>query len=80
MSEFKIEKNVPFVDAQKDKYPLKDMAVMDSFFIKTDATTEKKLKQNVLAAVSNFKSKEENKAKRFSTRKLEGGIRVWRIA
>lgn len=82
MSDFKIEKNVPFTGKQngKSKYPFADMKVGDSFFVNADPTKVGKIRNTIISAANNFKRLVDNKNLKFVSTKLENGIRIWRIA
>lgn len=75
---FDLDTNVPMPKLGKPrranvKWPFDTMEVGDSFFVKSDFfgnTTAK--------VAANRKNKEGGK--RFTTRKVEGGWRCWRIA
>ena len=68
---FTIEKNVPLI--AKHSYPFDKMESGDSFFIPLE---EKKI-DYVRAQINNIKRKMPGKV--ISTRKEEGGLRVWLI-
>ena len=68
---FAIEKNIPL--ASKQAYPFEKMESGDSFFIPAD---DKKIGY-IRAQLNNIKRKMPNKV--ISTRKEEGGLRVWLI-
>lgn len=70
----KIEKNVP-MPQHRDVvvYPYKDMEVGDSFVVKGDG-------RYLLATVCNRNGKYGKKlGMRFTAKKVEGGVRVWRV-
>lgn len=69
MSEFKIETGIP---VKKNKYPFPEMDVGQSFFIATDLEARK-----IRRAATAYGSRT---GKKFSTRKIKGGYRCWRIA
>lgn len=71
---YKIEKNVPItkLESKKPKYPLGQMEVNDSFFVKGD----KKKKTSVSSAIHFYKKTNPNV--KFCTRTNDEGIRVWR--
>ena len=78
---YKIEKNIPipltnYKKAIGSKYPFLQLKIGDSFFIKCD-DNEKRAKQTTLIALSGRLSKEYKM--KFTTRKVDGGVRVWRI-
>lgn len=74
MSEFKIEKNVEFPRNPASKYPFLDMEIGDSFFVSVDRECEKSYTgqriTNSGRMVTGYK---------FSYRKVEGGVRIWRV-
>ena len=73
MSDFKIEKGIP-MPHKKTLYPTHEMEVGDSFFV--PCSDEKKTRtQN---RISNAYIKRHGAGK-FSSRRVEGGVRVWRI-
>jgi hypothetical protein len=74
MSEYKIDKDVPVPEKFTSKYPFGDMEVNDSFFVEG---TDKKTMRRLIGA-SNWASK-RYPATRYSVRKVDGGVRVWRI-
>lgn len=74
MSEFKIEKGIPVPGhgAVRSKYPFDAMLVGESFLVGPPTT---------LAQVSRAASKAGARmGRKFATRTVEGGVRVWRIA
>jgi hypothetical protein len=64
-----IEKGVPM--PARNKYPFAEMAVGDSFFVAGRSATE------ICGNISNARKKLGFK---FTTRTVEGGVRVWRAA
>ena len=80
--EFKIEKNIELPkrsSGRPSKYPFSEMKVGDSFFIPVADHIDI---WNVAGAVRNAANMARIRDKtigRFSTRKVEGGVRVWRI-
>lgn len=80
--EFKIEKNVEQPKPQSGrglKYPFHKMEVSDSFFIPVAEEKSKvKIGNSIRAAARNASLRHKN-THRFSYRKVEGGVRVWRI-
>jgi hypothetical protein len=67
MSEYKIEKSIPLPTKNPSLYPLLEMKIGDSFF-GADAS----IQNSVLNYAKYYKV-------RVTTRKVDGGIRVWRI-
>lgn len=74
-----IEKNIPIPASENkkghSKYPFSKMSIGDSVFF----PGEKAADQHSPPYLSAKKHGRENN-KRFSGRKVEGGIRIWRIA
>lgn len=68
---FQIEKNVPAPSAGNAKYPWRQMAIGDSFFVPNVST------QKMSNAASARKTRGVGT---FTCRAEEGGVRVWRIA
>lgn len=70
MSDFPIEKGVPIRGNTPRRYPLREMEVHDSFFVpnKTPGGLSSSLRH--ARQVTGY---------RFTTRTVEGGVRVWRI-
>ena len=80
MSEFKIEKSVPFPRGKATKYhdwPFGQMEISDSFFVPVSGSRADRAhaQSGALQAARH----ERNKGKKFMTRKEEGGFRMWRI-
>ena len=71
MSEFKIEKDVemPVQKRRTHRYPFASMEVGDSFL----TTEPKQLIQPAASAAGRYSDK------KFVTRAVQGGIRVWRV-
>lgn len=69
-SEFKIERNIPIHRHRHTKFPFAEMEIGDSFLL-PDATSTN-------AATPAYKWAKANGWK-FTARKLEKGVRVWRI-
>lgn len=71
---YQIEKNVPL--PKRRKYPFPEMVAGDSFFVPASVKEVDKIRRRV-SVVANGHHK--NSRKRFTLRKVEGGIRVWRV-
>jgi len=67
----KIEKNIPLL-SRRCKYPFPKMDVGDSIFIDGKTTREATARR----AASLYGSRNK---KKFACRKVEGGVRIWRI-
>lgn len=74
MSEFTIEKGIPVPKmtgaGRKTKYPFESMQVGDSFFVK-DGTVK-----TLSRSCGTYGKRLERK---FASRTVEGGARVWRV-
>lgn len=75
---FDIEKGVPPLPKTYNarKYPFSLMEESDSFFITSDDSGI--LQRRLTASCAGFSKR--NPGKKFSVRKVDGGVRVWRIA
>lgn len=74
---YEIEKNVPLLEkaaGRKAKYPLASMEVGDSFVVPLKYP---KQRSPVHSVASIFGKKHGRK---FTTRRIDNGVRVWRIA
>lgn len=79
---FKIEKDVPLAphgnsrggNGQR-KYPVDQMSVGDSFFVPLGTRTHVQVQSAIQRAVNRYGAHGK-----YTTRKVEGGVRVWRIA
>lgn len=76
----RIEKGVPVPVKCKTKYPLLEMEVGDSFFVAIKDTKQAYNEQAFVCADARRLRDRVNPSLRYTTRKVEGGIRVWRIA
>jgi len=76
MSEIVIEKNIPvnrFLDrANRNRYPFAEMEPGDSFFVELDDAGI-----NVLRVLASRFAKKHGLS--FATKKMDSGVRVWRI-
>jgi hypothetical protein len=71
---YKIEKGIKIPEFFcHRKYPLSEMEVGDSFFV------EGTLKKNTINTAVSWWSKRKGNTRKFTIRKVDGGIRVWRI-
>ena len=72
---FEIDKGVeiPAKRARRRNYPFREMEVGDSFFVPTDKPA------NVSASICGCVRSSRYPGKRFTSRKVEGGVRCWRI-
>lgn len=78
-----IEKNVPYTDAttyqgwghRLSSYPFMEMEVGDSIFIEGAKNTSTCKAYKAATAYSS-----RYRERKFSARKVEGGVRIWRIA
>ena len=78
---FKIQSEVPLakiVKSRRFKYPWALMQKGDSFFVPTTKeTTIGKLQACLSSSGLNYSRK--NTGTKFATRRVEGGVRVWRV-
>ena len=75
----KIEKNVPIPVKRKPKtlYPWSGMALGDSFIVEDDKSDP--TLQSAIGSLGKQWAKTRSLRRKYTTRKVEGGIRVWRI-
>jgi hypothetical protein len=76
MNEVMVEKNVdmPVMRVTASKYPYDEMEVGDSFMV----TSERISMINTMCGVN--KKKGEELGMKFIAKRVEGGVRVWRIS
>lgn len=76
MADFKIEKNIdlPPPKTNATKYPFRGMAVGDSIFVSSEDGSHGRAGN----AAYNWGRRESPQVK-FATRRVDGGIRIWRI-
>ena len=82
---FEIENNVEMPkkcanNGSAAKYPFREMEVGDSFFVPAESAESAHRVQINISSSSVQMSKREGAGKKFATRKVEGGVRVWRTA
>lgn len=70
---YEIEKGIP---APRSKYPFDHMEVGDSFLISCEPEEAPRCQRRISGTISRLK---KNRSRYFVTRKVEGGVRVWRI-
>lgn len=78
MSEFKIEKGFPVIQAKtgrKAKYPFAQMEIGDSFFVADEADN----KAGTNARISALCYAKRHPEYKFVSGKVEGGHRIWRV-
>jgi hypothetical protein len=71
-TEFPIEKGIPIPSVRGgkiEKYPWSQLAVGDSFFVPPGMR---------ISGYRGYRSRKGD-GKKFTTRKMDGGIRVWRV-
>lgn len=76
----RIEKGIPVPVKCKTKYPLLEMEIGDSFFIEAAQTKQAYSEQAFVCADARRLRDRVNPALRYTTRRVNGGVRVWRIA
>ena len=76
MNEVMVEKNVdmPVMRVTASKYPYDEMEVGDSFMV----TSERISMINTMCGIN--KKKGEELGMKFIAKRVEGGVRVWRIS
>lgn len=76
MNEVMVEKNIdmPVMRVTASKYPYDEMEVGDSFMV----TSERVSMINTMCGVN--KKKGEELGMKFIAKRVEGGVRVWRIS
>ena len=72
----KIEKGIPIPPRSNIKYPWGEMEVGDSFFVECEYSRKKH--QSIGGSKAQFIRHHKSKCK-FTARRVDGGIRVWRI-
>lgn len=72
---YKIEKNVS--KTKKSKYPFEEMEVGDSFLIKCKNGEIHKHRTYLHLAIKRLKDASGNRSMNISTRRVDGGLRVW---
>ena len=80
-SEYVIEQGIP-IPGRNDsriKYPFGKMVVGDSFLDRADGEDVDKVVSRLQGAAQAYRKKNEQSA-RFSIRKVDGGVRIWRTA
>ena len=82
--EFKIESNIPLPNGgtlRGTKYPFGLMKKGDSFLVATpdDGKEKDKKVASISNSVSTFRKADANKRTKFTVRKVDGGVRCWRV-
>ena len=76
---YKIEKGITIKNKEvKVKFPFKDMEVGDSFLFETKEKELTSARNIINSSFVYFRTK-TNKDWKIATRKVENGLRVWRI-
>ena len=87
MTAITVEKNIPIPESRfgkgrqpgETKYPFAELQVGDSFMVPTKKQTDINKMQSSICGHA-FQYKRKNRDTNFTTRIVDGGIRVWRIA
>ena len=86
MSNYKIDKDIPIPKCRNDtKYPFDSLEVGDSFFVSCEHTSKTFINMQRYVSYANRKRKAEEKVNpgqnivRFISRRVDEGIRVWRL-
>lgn len=76
---FKVEKNIPVAEVKytEEIYPFSSLEIGDSFFVPYDGNDPNYIRRKVFSASCQAGKRH---GKKYTGRKLEHGIRVWRIA
>ena len=75
---FEVESGIPVPpDARglTNKYPWNDMKVGDSFFVPDRPDG----RRSALSSSVNYQHKKSGNTVKYATRKVTGGVRVWRV-
>jgi hypothetical protein len=73
----KIEKGIPVPERSNIKYPWGRMEVGDSFFVKCEYSKIKH--HSVNGSMYYWKKRNKKDDWKFTVRRVDGGIRAWRI-
>jgi hypothetical protein len=79
---FTIDKNVPVPASTAGRgpvYPFTDMQVGDSFLVPVAAGEAATKRAAGLSRAASMNAK-KNAGRKYTVRKVEGGVRVWRLA
>lgn len=76
-SHFRIEKGIPLPVAKSSYLPLDEMSIGDSFFVADGVVTQRAV-QGAIRRYERNTAKNFSMAVKFTTRKVDGGLRVWR--
>ena len=77
MSNFAIEHGIPVMPGKRiSRYPVRDLLPHQSFFIPEDQFTD----SGIEGAIGTCRSQASTHGFKIATRKVEGGVRVWRTA
>lgn len=72
----KIEKNIPIPTGKATKYPWAEMEVGDSFLFECEYSNSKQTNLHCNAIGWSKRNRIESK---YVTKKVDGGVRIWRI-
>lgn len=77
---YQIEKDIPIPlkKPYRSNYPLDKMEINDSFFVKGDAKKINHVRTNI-TTFYNRTIKEGKVCPKFMTRRIDDGLRVWRV-
>lgn len=75
---YKVESGIPMPSrkAHNAKFPFKEMQVGDSFLVPFDGEDEGTVRSRI---ASNCTHQKRRIGRQYATRKVDGGIRVWRV-
>ena len=78
MTQYTIDKKIPIPEKQS-KYPWREMEVGDSFFVEATDHDKGRLQKDLFNS-SGYYARRNNAKAKFTTRQMDDGVRVWRIA
>ena len=81
MKAFRIENGVPMPPprTRANLYPFLDMMPSQSFLVPCKPDEQKRLASRLSSAAWSFSLKESKGKFKFVTRRVEGGVRCWRL-
>jgi hypothetical protein len=79
MEEFVIEKNIPvpaYNPAKRRKYPFMYLEVGDSFFVEANGDKFKKIEATIRSSSGHY---HKMSGRKFAVKRVDGGLRCWRL-
>lgn len=74
---YEIEKGVPVKGEIRTRYPFADMDPNDSFLVECEEDKRRTVAANLSASARRFR--ESHYGRRYTVRRVEGGVRCWRV-